>query len=124
MEKKEVIVTCILCPQGCSLELTKINDDYEVRGNKCKRGKEYAISEITKPMRTLTTTVKTVFKDFPRLSVKTDKEIPLKDIFIFMECANNVIIERRLRVGDIIIRNMVGTDVNLIATDDMECILN
>ncbi|MBF0120813.1 MAG: DUF1667 domain-containing protein [Desulfobacterales bacterium] len=116
MGKKLVIVTCITCPQSCAIELVKTKDDYEVSGNKCKKGKEYAIQEVTNPMRSITTTVKTIFKDFPRLPVKTDKEIPLNDTFLFMEEINSVLVKERLKPGDIVLKGIRNMDINLVAT--------
>jgi CxxC motif-containing protein len=112
-------ITCILCPRGCSVEISKSNGDYIVKGNRCKKGKGYAINEITNPTRTLTSTVKTSIKDFPRLPVRTDKEVPLKDIFQFMIEINNVIVTKRLKPGDIVIENIRNSGANLVATADM-----
>jgi CxxC motif-containing protein len=120
MKKEKHHITCILCPRGCQIELTTKDGEYLVVGNKCKKGIEYAINEVTNPTRTLTSTVKTAFKDFPRLPVRTDKEVPLKDIFLFMKEINRVIVDKRLSPGDIIIDRILGTDVNLVATDDMK----
>ena len=46
---------CIICPRGCPLEIDE--STLEVRGNSCPRGKIYAESELTQPVRTVTTTV-------------------------------------------------------------------
>jgi len=119
MESKTFVVTCIQCPQGCTIEVKKIGDDYEVSGNNCKRGKEYAIQEITNPLRSITTTVRTVFDDFPRLSVKTDSEVPLKDIFLYMNEINDITVTERLKPGDTVKSGLRETDTNLIATSDM-----
>ena len=88
-------------------------------GNNCKRGKEYAIQEITNPLRSITTTVRTVFDDFPRLSVKTDSEVPLKDIFLYMNEINDITVTERLKPGDTVKSGLRETDTNLIATSDM-----
>ena len=42
--------TCIICPRGC---LLKVDDNMNVTGNTCPRGKDYAISELTNPVRTI-----------------------------------------------------------------------
>lgn len=124
MRKEKHHITCILCPRGCQIELTAKDGEYIVVGNRCKKGKEYALNEVINPTRTLTTTVKTKFKDFPRLPVRTDKEVPLRDIFLFMKEINMVIVDKRLSPGDIVIENINGTDVNLLATDDMKSLSN
>ena len=55
---KELI--CIVCPRGCHLkaEGPDGNGNYSVTGNSCPRGRAYAVSELTHPVRTLTTTVR------------------------------------------------------------------
>lgn len=119
MKKKIATMTCITCPQGCTLELFKNGDDYEVTGHSCKKGKPYAIQEYKNPTRSIASTVKTVFKEFPRLSVKTDIEVPLKDIFIFMEEINQVVVRDKFKIGEIVLKNMRNTEINLVATNDM-----
>ena len=37
-------LTCIVCPRGCRL---KVDDQMNVAGNSCPRGKIYAINELT-----------------------------------------------------------------------------
>ena len=56
---KELI--CFLCPNGCTLTITRDQPEFTVTGQKCKRGQEFAINEATNPTRTLCTTVKTNF---------------------------------------------------------------
>ena len=54
------ILTCIVCPLGCGIEV-EIKDGkiLSIKGNTCKKGKDYAEAECTFPTRTLTTTVRT-----------------------------------------------------------------
>ena len=42
---KEII--CIVCPNGCTLNVEKNGEEITVTGNKCKRGEEFA-GEIKK----------------------------------------------------------------------------
>ena len=48
--------TCIICPRGCRLS---VDDNMNVTGNFCPRGKQYAVSELTNPVRTITSSVTT-----------------------------------------------------------------
>ena len=45
---------CIECPKGCRLT---IDENLNVTGNTCLRGKQYAINEVTCPKRIVTSTV-------------------------------------------------------------------
>ena len=68
--EKELI--CIVCPRGCHLT---IDDNMNVKGNFCPRGKQYAINEVTCPKRMLTSTVKIISSSIKRLPVITSDEI-------------------------------------------------
>ena len=65
-------LTCIMCPVGCSLEVTKKNDEIVVTGNSCVRGENYGKQEVIAPKRMVTTVVKT---STGYVSVKTTKPI-------------------------------------------------
>lgn len=113
--KKEL--TCIICPQGCNIKVEiEENNIINVEGNGCKRGYEYAISEVKNPVRTLTTTIK--LQNGKVIPVKTDKPIPKDMIFKFMEEINKHIVRGPVKIGDILIKNVLKTDVNIIATNN------
>ena len=114
--KKELI--CIVCPMGCHLEVD-VENDYAVTGNECKRGIAYAKKELTNPTRTITSTVKITGGIYNRLPVKTDKEIDKTLIFDVMELLNDVNVKSPIHMGDIILKNVLGTDVNIVASRSM-----
>lgn len=66
-------ISCIVCPNSCLIKIDETT--YKCSGNKCLRGVKYAINELTNPMRTITSSVLTIFEDIPCVSCKTDKEI-------------------------------------------------
>lgn len=111
--KKEL--TCIACPLGCSVTVTLDGDKIiSVEGNTCPRGKEYAITECTAPVRTLTTTVRCT--DGSLLSVKTARPIPKDKMMEAMAVINSVTATPPVSVGDVIIKGLFDTDV--IATQE------
>jgi CxxC motif-containing protein len=114
--KQELI--CIVCPMGCHLEVD-VENDYSVTGNQCKRGIDYAKKELTNPTRTITSTVRISGGIYNRLPVKTDKEIDKKLIFDVMELLNDIIVSSPIKMGDVIISNVLGTDVNIVASRSM-----
>lgn len=61
---------------GCSLVVKNENGKLTVEGNSCKRGFEYAISEVTDPRRIVTTSVFVSDGTHPTVSVKTSSGIP------------------------------------------------
>lgn len=110
-------LTCIVCPVGCHL---MVDDDDQIIGNRCPRGLEYAKAELTDPKRMVTSTVKTNHPLFPRLSVKTSKPISKKLVFKAIDELNNVYIQHDVHIGDIIIEHILDTDVDIIATKDIQ----
>lgn len=114
-------VICILCPMGCKIDV-KVKDDkiVGVDGAGCKRGIEYAIQEIKAPMRDFFTTVRVRDGKIPMLSVRSTKPIP-KDMLI--PCAielAKLVIPAPIKIGDVIIKNILNLGADIIATKDVE----
>lgn len=114
---KELI--CIVCPQGCRLKVDEEND-YAVTGNRCQRGEEYGRTELLNPTRVLTSTVEVEGSHIARCPVKTDGAIPKAKLFEAMEAVRSVKVSAPVKSGQVIIENLLGTGVNLVATRDME----
>lgn len=112
-------ITCTLCPNGCLIWVEKDNSKWIIKGNLCPRGKSFAIDELENPKRTICSTVKTVYPEIPRLPVKTDKKIEKRYIFSVMELINRVRLDYPVHSGEIIIKNVLDTNVNIIATSDL-----
>ncbi|MDW7738788.1 MAG: DUF1667 domain-containing protein [Bacillota bacterium] len=116
---KEKEMICILCPLGCKMQVKEKADkegELSVRGQQCKLGKEYAYDEFYNPTRILTSTVVIHNASLPRLPVKTDKPIPKDLIFPAVEEIARVEMEAPVKMGDIIIENLLNTGINVIAT--------
>lgn len=113
-------LTCIVCPNGCSLHVTKQNEQICVEGAKCKRGENFAKTEMISPMRSVTSSVKTTINGYPVVSVRTDGEIPKEKIFDLISLLQKITIDKCLPIGTIIIENVFGCGVNVITTTDME----
>lgn len=110
-------LTCIVCPRGCHLE---VDDELNVKGNFCPRGAVYGKSEVSNPVRTLTSTVKLVgSKEFFVLPVKTAAPIPKGKIMEAMEEVNKVEAKVPVRRGDTLLENIASSGVALIATRDV-----
>lgn len=112
---KELI--CITCPRGCNL---KIDDSMNVTGNFCPRGKAYAISELTHPVRVVTSTVKLTNSKYPRVSVKTNNPIPKDKIFDVMNEINKVTLKAPVKIGDIAIKNILNLNVDIVVTKNID----
>jgi len=117
MKEKEIV--CILCPLGCKMQVSEKIDEpgeLKVRSIQCKKGKDYAYEEYYNPTRTLTSTVAIHNTPLPRLPVKTSKPLPKNLVYEAMEEINKVEIQGPVKMGDIIIKNLLDTDINIVAT--------
>lgn len=110
---------CIECPVGCSLSAEKAGDQWIIKGNRCAKGELFAINEITDPRRSVCSTVRTVFKQAPRLPVRTGGQVPLNTIFQVMEQINSISLTRPVHIGEVIIENVCNTGINIIAASDL-----
>ena len=108
---------CIECPKGCRLT---IDENLNVTGNTCIRGKNYAINEVTCPKRIVTSTVVVNSKIVSRLPVMTENDIPKEKMFDIMKALDEVQVSVPVKCRDIIIENVCGTGVNIIATRSLD----
>jgi len=114
MEKE---LTCIVCPLGCGLKVTiEEGNIISVTGHTCPRGEEYAVNEMTHPMRMVTCAVPVRGGKLAMGSLKTKSEIPKEKIFEVVRAMRAARLEAPVKVGDIIIKNVAGTGVDVIST--------
>lgn len=108
-------LTCIICPMGCSVSVSEEeNGELRISGNSCKRGEEYAKGEVLCPSRTLTTSVRA--SNGAILSVKSEKPIPKELLFDAVKEIAKSEAKCPVSVGDIIIKNILDTGIDIIAT--------
>ncbi len=112
-------LTCIVCPNGCLLKIDTSGGEITVTGAKCKKGNQFAIEELTAPKRTVCTTMKTVFKELPVVPVRTASEIGKEKIFEMMKIVNSITIDKKLKRGEAVIKNILDSGVDIIVTSDM-----
>lgn len=113
-------LVCITCPNGCRLTVTQQDGEVSVTGNACPRGIEFARAELTHPMRSLTTTVRTKSAAMPMLPVRTEGEIPRELIPAAMQALRRVTVSAPVRCGDTVVENLLGTGVRVIATAHLQ----
>lgn len=111
---KELI--CITCPRGCRLS---VDDNLNVTGNNCPRGEIYAKAELTHPVRMVTATVKIDSQTEMRLPVKTSQAIDKSLMFKVVEELDKVEVKAPIKIGDVIIKNIFGTGVDILATKNI-----
>lgn len=110
-------ITCIMCPLGCRIKaVIDEGNILTMEGNACPNGEEYARQEIMSPSRILMSVIKCRDCDMPTVSVKTDKAVPKKLIWEIMRELRDVEVDPPVNVGDIIMENVLGTGINIVAT--------
>ena len=110
---------CIVCPVGCRLKVTGNPDSLKISGNTCDRGIGYAHEEITNPTRMVCTTAKIKGGIHKVLQVKTDRAIPEKFKLDVVKAVNKLELASPVKMGEIIIKDIFGTGVNIVAERDM-----
>lgn len=114
---KELI--CICCPKGCHLQVDTAND-YAVTGNACPNGAAYGKEELTHPTRIITSTVRITGGLYPRCPVKTAQAVPKEMMFAVMAALDAVALQAPVHTGDVVLPNVCGTGVDVVATRNME----
>lgn len=114
-------LTCILCPNGCELEIEWTNSQggptvVNVAGNLCPKGIAYATEEITAPVRTVTTTVRVRQGVRPLLSVRTAVPVPLSLVPDCLKEMRATVVTAPVGVGETVFTNVARTGVKVIAT--------
>ena len=110
-------MTCIVCPRGCRLT---IDDDMNVTGNSCPRGKNYAISELTHPVRMVTSTVRVSNRENVVASVKTSEAIDKDKMFDVIKLVNSMSVKAPCHVGDVLVKNVFNTNVDILITKNID----
>ncbi len=118
MEKREL--TCIGCPMGCAITVTLEKGEIrEITGQTCKQGERYARKEVTNPTRIVTSTLRVRGGCMPVVPVKTSMDIPKERIFACMEAMKGLEVAAPIRLGEVLLPRIAGTEADLIATRDV-----
>ena len=103
---------CIRCPMGCALHVEmKDGQVLSVSGNTCPRGETHAIGEIKNPVRSLTSIVRVTNREDTMVSVKSAAPVPKGKMFEIMERIHNTGVEAPVKIGDVILADVFGTEI-------------
>ena len=114
---KELI--CICCPKGCHLRVDTAND-YAVTGNACPNGAAYGKEELTPPHPHHYQHRAHYGWAVPALPGQTDAG-GAKGNDVFRDAAlNTAALQAPVHTGDVVLPNVCGTGVDVVATRNME----
>jgi CxxC motif-containing protein len=114
-------IICIGCPLGCRTTL-RINEQQEVvkvTGYKCKEGRQYVLEEYRNPVRILTTTILAEQSSRPLLPVRTNRPILKSKLKEATLALARVKAKPPVRVGQVILPNLLNSGADVVATDDL-----
>ena len=118
MEERNYI--CTACPKGCKLIVRMEGDEViKVLGHRCRKGDTYGRQEAVAPQRMLASTVKISNALHPLLPVYTKGSIPKRKISEVLEKIRAIEVTAPVKAEDVIIANVIGTGVDVIASRDM-----
>lgn len=107
---------CIVCPKGCNLI---VDENGEVSGNTCPRGRAYAIAEATHPTRMITSTAAIESSVVTRIPVMTSAPVPKGRIAEVMAEINRLRLKAPVKIEEPVITDVLGLGVNVIATREV-----
>lgn len=115
MDERTII--CLSCPKGCRVKVKADGEDIkDISGHECPQGIEYAKNEYLNPTRILPTTVKVKNGQIALVPVKTAVPIPKRKIGEAMQKLSEVEVEAPIKLGQVIVENIVDTGVDVVAT--------
>ena len=115
---------CVSCPLGCGLTVT-LDDAGEVtkvEGNTCPRGESYARSEVKDPRRVFASTVRVKGGKLPVCPVRSKTPAPKGKLFDIARAVAGLNVEAPVKIGQVLIHSVCGTDVDIVASRDLEAI--
>lgn len=108
---------CTVCPTACKISITEGKEgDFQVTGNRCEKGKNYAIQEIENPVRIFTTTINIKGGNIKRLPVRSKEPVSKSIVTELVKPVKEVKINAPVKKGDIIIENILGLGIDIIAS--------
>lgn len=115
------IMNCIMCPLGCEMTVT-IEDGAVtgVTGNTCPRGPKYVHDEVVAPKRMLTSTVRVNEGLLPLVPVVSKTTLPKERILDCAAALRQVIVDAPVSEGQVIVENILGLGVDIVASRSME----
>ena len=116
---KESDLICFNCPIGCGMNVKNENGNLIVTGNKCPKGVQYAKEELTNPKRNITTSIRVNGKT-EMLSVKSRNPIEKAKIMDVIKEIKKAQAVAPIKIGDIILPNVLGTGVDIVATRNIQ----
>lgn len=115
---------CVSCPLGCGLtvSLDDAGEVTKVEGNTCPRGASYARSEVKDPRRVFASTVRVKGGKLPVCPIRSKTPAPKGKLSEIAEAVARLNVEAPVSIGQVLIHNVCGTDVDIVASRDLAAV--
>lgn len=117
MTEQRKTIVCICCPLGCEILAEKREGRYKIEHNKCTKGWDYAFSELTNPVRHVTSTIALGGDPGRRLPVRTSLPVPKDKMFAVISEIKRLDVKNTVSAGQVLIKNVAGTEADIIASN-------
>lgn len=107
---------CIICPNSCKIAVEESEGQLAVTGNLCPRGKGFAGERTYKSGKNVYIYSKNGRAWLPRLSVMTSAEVPKCKLMECQKSIQEIVVVAPIKCGDIVVKDLCGLGVDLIAT--------
>lgn len=116
---KEII--CTVCPTGCRITVEGEGADISsINGYTCKRGIQYATDEFILPKRILTCSVALEGAGRAVLPVRSAAPLPRESVFDCMKVIKETCVAAPVKVGDVIVKDILGLGVDIVSSMSIE----
>lgn len=113
------IYTCVICPNGCEIDVETTEEQgkiLSIAGAGCKQGVAYARQETVCPQRTLSSSIRVINGEEPLVSVRLTASVPRDSLMQVMEVIRAAKVEAPVRSGSCLIADVLGLGSDVIAT--------
>jgi len=105
---------------GCRIHVVHEGKDVKLIADYgCRKGEDYAFTEILDPRRGLTTTVRVRGGETPVVSVKATRPVPKDKVVEVVRSLDKVVLDAPVRIGDVVVENALGTRADVVVTRDV-----
>ena len=108
--------TCIVCPKGCHIQ---VDENGNISGYTCLRGLNYVKQELVDPRRCLTSTFKVNGSKCSVCPCKSSENLPKDIIKDVIEDIDKITVDAPIKMHQVIIENVRGLGVDIIATREI-----
>ena len=113
---------CTACERGCILHADMDLYEISVSGNGCERGREYALTECTNPVRSATFNVRVVGGVRSVVSAKTARPISVTKLLPLSRMVMRLEVRAPVKAGQTLFASLLGERIVATSTVERESI--